>query len=75
MDTDMLESMGHTVRIGNDTTINLEPDTLAETQRLYKALADGASECMRLQPMFWGTHWGVCLDRFGIRWMFNCPTP
>ena len=42
MGTDMLESMGHTVRIGNNTTINLEPDTLAETQRLYKALADGA---------------------------------
>ena len=75
MGTDMLESMGHTLRIGNNTTINLEPDTLAETQRLYDALADGATECMPLQPMFWGAHWGACLDRFGIRWMFNCPTP
>lgn len=27
MATDMVESMGHELRIGNNTTINLEPDT------------------------------------------------
>jgi len=31
MGTDMLESMGHQLRIGNNITINLEPDTRAET--------------------------------------------
>jgi PhnB protein len=71
MGTDMLESMGHKLIIGNNTTINLEPDSREETERLYKALSDGATECMPLQDMFWGAYWGVCLDRFGIRWMFN----
>ena len=27
MATDMLASMGHELRVGNNTTINLEPDT------------------------------------------------
>jgi len=72
MGTDMLKSMGHQLKIGNNTTINLEPDTREETDRLYKLLSDGATECMPLQDMFWGSYWGVCLDRFGIRWMFNC---
>lgn len=71
MATDMLESMGHELRVGNNTTINLEPDTLAETQRLYDALSEGSSEGMPLTQMFWGATWGTCLDRFGIRWMFN----
>lgn len=71
MGTDMLESMGHQLKIGNNTTINLEPDSREETERLYKALSEGATECMPLQDMFWGAYWGVCLDRFGIRWMFN----
>lgn len=71
MATDLLESMGHALRIGNNTTINLEPDTLEETQRLYDALAEGGSDHNPLQQMFWGAHWGTCLDRFGIRWMFN----
>jgi len=71
MGTDMLESMGHKLKIGNNTTINLEPDSREETERLYNALSQGSTECMPLQDMFWGALWGVCLDRFGIRWMFN----
>ena len=75
MGTDMLASMGHELRIGNNTTINLELDTRAETERVYAALSDGGSDCSGLQDMFWGSYWGTCLDRFGIRWMFNCGEP
>ncbi len=71
MATDMLESMNHELRIGNNTTINLEPDTREETQRLFDALSEGASEGAPLAEMFWGAMWGTCLDRFGVRWMFN----
>lgn len=71
MGTDMLESMGHKLRIGNNTTINLEADSKEEVDRLYKALSEGGSEMSIPMQMFWG-YWGVCLDRFGIRWMFNC---
>jgi PhnB protein len=72
MGTDMLESMGHQLKIGNNTTINLEPDSREETERLYKALSEGSTQRMPLQDQFWGAYWGVCLDKFGIRWMFNC---
>jgi PhnB protein len=71
MGTDMLESMNHELRIGNNTTINLEPDSREETQRLYDALSEGGTDCAPLADMFWGAAWGTCLDRFGIRWMFN----
>ena len=71
MGTDMLESMGHKIKIGNNTTLNLEPDSEEEIHRLYDALSQGATDSMPLQEMFWGSLWGVCLDKFGIRWMFN----
>lgn len=71
MATDMLESMGHAVRIGNNVTINLEPDSRAEADRLFSALSDGSSEGAGMMEMFWGAYWGTCLDRYGIRWMFN----
>ncbi len=74
MATDMLESMGHELRIGNNTTINLETDTREELQGLYDALSEGGSDANPLTDMFWGSTWGTCLDRFGVRWMFNCPT-
>ena len=73
MGTDMLESMGHKLRIGNNTTINLECDTREETERLYNALSEDATEMAPLADMPWGAYWGVCLDRFGIRWMFSGP--
>ncbi|NNM95784.1 MAG: VOC family protein [Bacteroidia bacterium] len=72
MGTDMLESMGHKLKIGNNTTINLEADTRDEVDRLYKALSEGGSEMSPPADMFWG-YWAVCLDRYGIRWMFNGP--
>ena len=71
MGTDMLESMGHELRIGNNTTLNLEPDSRAEAERLFAALSEGGTDTVGLDPMPWGSLWGVTLDRFGIRWMFN----
>jgi PhnB protein len=73
MATDMLASMGHHREIGNNVTLNLEPDSLAETARLFDRLSEGATDISPLMPMFWGSHWGTCLDRYGIRWMFNSP--
>lgn len=72
MGTDMLKSMGHELKLGNNMSINVMPDTLAETKRLFAALSEGGSEEMALQEMFWGDTFGSLVDKFGIRWMFNC---
>lgn len=72
MGTDMLKSMGHELILGNNMSINVMPDTLAETKNLFAALSDGGSVEMELQTMFWGDTFGACVDKFGVRWMFNC---
>lgn len=71
MGTDAPESMGFTVSQGNNMFINLEPDTRAETDRLFKTLSDGGKVTMPLQEMFWGAYFGSLVDQFGINWMFN----
>ena len=71
MATDMLESMGHQTRVGNNTTINLEPDTRDEADRIWAELSKDSTEFAPLADAPWGAYWGTCLDRFGIRWMFN----
>ncbi|MFZ1626489.1 MAG: VOC family protein [Candidatus Moraniibacteriota bacterium] len=72
MGTDAPESMGFTVKMGNNVYINLEPDTRAETVRLFMALSDGGKVEMALTDMFWGDYFGSCVDRYGVQWMFNC---
>lgn len=72
MGTDAPESMGFKVLKGNNVYINLEPDTRAETKKLFDALSAGGEITMELQDVFWGAYYGSCIDRFGISWMFNC---
>ena len=72
MGTDAPESMGFKVNQGNNVYINLEPDTRAETERLFAALAVNGKVEMALQDMFWGAYFGSLVDQFGVQWMFNC---
>lgn len=72
MGSDAPESMGFKVNMGSNVYINLEPDTRAETERLFAALGEGGKVDMPLQDMFWGAYWGCLTDRFGVQWMFNC---
>ncbi|HSY62587.1 MAG TPA: hypothetical protein VK796_11965, partial [Cytophaga sp.] len=73
MGTDMLESMGHKLVLGNNITLNLEPDSKEEADRLFNALSQGGSDIAAMRQEFWG-YWGCCLDKFGVRWMFNYTT-
>ncbi|MFM2120612.1 MAG: hypothetical protein RL722_2080 [Pseudomonadota bacterium] len=72
MGTDAPESMGFRLTQGNNVHLNLEPDTRAETERLFAALGQGGQVQMPLQEMFWGGYFGSLTDRYGICWMFNC---
>ena len=71
MGTDMLASMGHKLKLGNNVTINLEPDTREETERLFNLLSQGGTGIAPLQDQFWGAYWGCCTDKYGVKWMFN----
>jgi PhnB protein len=71
MGTDAPESMGFHVDYGNNVHINLEPDTKAETKRLFDALSAGGKITQELQVMFWGSYYGSCTDKYGIQWMFK----
>lgn len=74
MGTDMLPSAGHELRVGNNFSINIEPDSRDEADRIYGRLLEGSTENSGpLAVMDWGAYWGSCLDRFGIRWMINLP--
>lgn len=66
MGTDAVESMGFSVKIGNNTHINLEPDTREEADHLFNGLSKGGKVEMPLQDMFWGAYYGSFIDHYGI---------
>jgi PhnB protein len=72
MGTDAPTSMGFQLVKGNNVYINLEPDTRAETDKLFNALKEEGDVEVNLQQMFWGDYFGSLTDKFGVKWMFNC---
>ena len=40
----------------------------------YEKLKQDGQATMPLKEQFWGDKFGMLTDKFGIKWMFNCPT-
>jgi len=72
MGSDAPSSLGHSLTVGNNVYISVHPDTRAEADRLFAAMADGGNVEMPMADQFWGDYFGSLVDRFGVRWMVNC---
>ncbi|HZS83788.1 MAG TPA: glyoxalase/bleomycin resistance/extradiol dioxygenase family protein [Stellaceae bacterium] len=55
---------------GTQVTLNIEAPE--EADRVFNALADGATITMPIQKTFWAKRFGMLVDRFGTPWMINC---
>ena len=72
MATDMIASMGHNLKVGNNVTISLDLDSQEEAEKIYNKLITNSPENSGpLAPMPWGAIWGSCEDQYGIRWMIS----
>lgn len=72
MATDVLESLGQEIEVGNNVTIALDLDSAEEAERIYSQLMQNSIENSGpLAPMPWGALWGSCQDQYGIRWMVS----
>ncbi len=72
MGSDAPDARGYQLNQGNNVQIVLDPDTRAEADALFAALAAGGTVNDPLQEMFWGDYYGSLVDRFGIQWLVNC---
>lgn len=71
MASDIVPSMGHKLKIGNQTYISIFPDSREQADRIFAKLSRGAAIEMPLADQFWGDYYGSLTDRYGIRWMVN----
>ena len=57
---------------GNNVSLSLQPETIAQTEDLFNKLSAGGTVKMPLEDTFWGARFGMFIDKFGIHWMLNC---
>ena len=69
MAADTPNSMDYTP--GNDHSISLSGEDEAELRGYWDKLSEGGTVAMPLERAPWGDTFGMCVDRFGVRWLVN----
>lgn len=64
---------GHDPIGGGNIRVSIEFDDLPQMIRSFEGLAAEGTVSMALHDSFWGSHFGMLTDRFGIQWMFSGP--
>jgi PhnB protein len=75
MATDALESMEHTLIVGNNISLSLEAESKEEADKIFNGLSAGGKVMQPVQDTFWGSYFGWLTDKFGVRWMVNYTYP
>jgi len=75
MGTDILESTGQSLTMGNNMHLSLHPDSKGEAEKLFAGLSAGGDISMPFQKMFWGDWYGQFTDKYGVHWMINYHDP
>lgn len=71
MGTDVLESQGQSLTVGNNFYIALEVESEEEAEKLFNTLSAGGRIEMPLQKTEWSEKYGICADKFGVQWMVS----
>jgi PhnB protein len=57
----------------NGITVSLYiKQDVEKARKAFEALAAGGQVKMPFAPPFWGGHFGMLTDKFGVPWMVSC---
>ena len=74
MGSDSSDAFGHATTLGNNFSISVNATTDAEADKLFNGLAHGGHVTLPMAKTFWGSYFGMCVDKFGIHWMVSHET-
>lgn len=62
---------GNGITEGDRFSIEIEPESAEETDKLFMALSEGGEVKMPLTETGWAEKFGQCTDKYGVRWMIS----
>jgi len=72
MASDAMPGQPTPTHTGFSMSVNI-PQDKARAEEVFNALAsDGGQVTMPFSPTFWGAHFGMLMDKYGVPWMVNC---
>jgi PhnB protein len=71
MGSDTSEAFGHTNVVGNNFSISVDTPNNKTADKLFNGLSSGGKVTMPMAKTFWGSYFGMCVDKFCIQWMVS----
>lgn len=72
MGSDVPPGMGHVAGYNGITVSLFIQQDVEKARKAFEALSEGGQVTMPFAPPFWGGHFGMLKDKFGVPWMVNC---
>lgn len=68
--------MGEPLKMGNNVSIMIAPDSREDADRFFSQLSAGGKNLSPMKDEFWGDYFGSFTDKFGVEWLINySPNP
>lgn len=72
MGSDIITPAGGNQEMEYHFSIYLEAETKGEAEKVFNDLSRQGSITMPLSVAHWDDLFGMCTDKFGVKWMINC---
>jgi len=63
------------VTVGNNISLFIDCSSEEELNRFFNNLSKDAKTVMPIEKQFWGSQFGMLIDKFGISWMMAYEPP
>ena len=74
MGSDMIDSNEEISESKNRFSLYVSTDNKKEAERIFNAFSDEGEIIVPIDEQFWGSYYGLCIDKFGISWKISCST-
>jgi PhnB protein len=62
---------GYKIEGKGNIQLSIEMDSEEQLIEIFNKMSEGGKVTMPLANQFWGAHFGMLTDKFGVAWMFN----
>jgi PhnB protein len=74
MGSDLINSNKEISEPKSGFSLYVNTDNKKEAERIFDALSDEGEIIVPIADQFWGSYYGLCIDKFGISWKISCST-
>jgi len=71
--SDQMDSEESSKKANSSIQLSLGFEDPLKMEKTFNCLKQDGQVTMELKEQFWGEKFGMLTDKFGFKWMFNCP--